>query len=88
MTENAHSDYCQYYLKEDIKQAKVGIALLALPLVLFAVNDYIFFSLSETFYILLSLRASFLALTMVFVFYLINLKITVNTLNQSSSGHL
>jgi PAS domain S-box len=70
MTENAHSDYCQYYLKEDIKQAKVGIALLALPLVLFAVNDYIFFSLSETFYILLSLRASFLALTMVFVFYL------------------
>jgi PAS domain S-box-containing protein len=70
MIVSATSDYNQHYLKEDIKQAKLGMLLLALPLTLFAFNDYAFYGLTETFYLLLALRAVFLSLTVVFAFYL------------------
>jgi len=70
MPENTANEYYQYYLKEDIKQAKLGIVLLTLPLILFTVNDYTFFSLSETFALLLTLRIVFLAITVILVFYL------------------
>ena len=74
MTESVPNDYNQHYLKEDIKQAKLGILLLALPLTLFAFNDYAFFGLSQTFYLLLELRLVFLALTVVFAFYMSRIK--------------
>jgi hypothetical protein len=74
MTENAPNDYNQHYLKEDIRQAKLGILLLALPLTLFAFNDYSFYGLSETFYLLLGLRLVFLACTVVFASYLPRIK--------------
>jgi PAS domain S-box-containing protein len=74
MAEKALNDYHQHYLKEDIRQAKLGILLLALPLTLFAINDYAFFGLSETFYLLLELRLVFLAFTVLFAFYITRIK--------------
>ena len=74
MAEKAPNDYHQHYLKEDIKQAKLGILLLALPLTLFAFNDYTFYGFTEAFYLLLELRLVFLSLTLVFAFYLNRIK--------------
>jgi PAS domain S-box-containing protein len=74
MTKSVPYDYNQHYLKEDIKQAKLGILLLTLPLTLFAFNDYSFFGLSQTFYLLLELRLLFLGLTVVFAFYISRIK--------------
>ena len=74
MTESVPKDYNQHYLKEDIKQAKLGILLLALPLSLFAYNDYSFYGFSETFYLLLELRLVFLTFTVLFAFYITRIK--------------
>lgn len=70
MTNSAPNDYYQHYLKEDIRQTKLGVLLLSLPLTLFALNDYAFYGLSETFYLLLTFRLVFLSFTLVFAVYL------------------
>jgi PAS domain S-box-containing protein len=66
--------YRQSYLAADIKQAKLGILLLTIPLVLFFYNDYLFFSLSFEFYFLTAVRLGLLVYTVLFFLYLGRLK--------------
>jgi signal transduction histidine kinase len=54
------TDACrQFFLQTDINQARVGILLVALPLVSFIVNDYQFLGLSWAFYGTAALRFGF-----------------------------
>jgi PAS domain S-box-containing protein len=57
----------QFYLKEDIKYARLGLILAAIPLVAFIHNDYMFFGTSDLFIMLFSSRLAFFAAA-VFVF--------------------
>jgi len=57
----------QFYLKEDIKYARLGLMLAAIPLVAFIYNDYLFFGTSDLFIMLVSARLAFFAAA-VFVF--------------------
>jgi len=57
----------QFYLKEDIKYARLGLVLASAPLVAFVYNDYLFFGVSDLFIALVSARLAFLAVA-VFVF--------------------
>jgi PAS domain S-box-containing protein len=66
--------YRQSYLAADIKQAKLGVLLLTLPLVLFFYNDYLFFSLSFEFYFLTAARIGLIAYTVLFFAYLGRIK--------------
>jgi len=66
--------YRQSYLAADIKQVKMGILLLTIPLVLFFYNDYLFFSLLFEFYFLTALRLGLIAYTVLFFAYLGRLK--------------
>jgi PAS domain S-box-containing protein len=66
--------YQQSYLAADIKQVKLGILLLTIPLVLFFYNDYLFFSLSFEFYLLTALRLGLIIYTVVFYEYLSRIK--------------
>jgi hypothetical protein len=54
--------YRQSCLATDIKQAKLGVLLLILPIVVFIFNDYLFFALTMEFYVLTALRLGFIAL--------------------------
>jgi PAS domain S-box-containing protein len=66
--------YRQSYLAADLKQAKIGILLLTLPLVLFFYNDYLFFSLSLEFYLLTAARLGLIIYTIIFYAYLGRIK--------------
>jgi PAS domain S-box-containing protein len=66
--------YQQSNLAADIKQVKLGILLLTIPLVLFFYNDYLFFSLSFEFYLLTALRLGLIIYTVVFYEYLSRIK--------------
>jgi PAS domain S-box-containing protein len=62
--------YKQYYLKADIKQAKLGIMLLIVPLVALLYNDYQFLGVSFEFYELITLRLAFLVFAILLYVYL------------------
>ncbi|MEM2099011.1 MAG: HAMP domain-containing sensor histidine kinase [Candidatus Bathyarchaeia archaeon] len=66
--------YRQSCLPEDIKQAKLGISLLTIPLQLYLFNDFQFFGFSTEFYVLAVLRFAFLAITVFMLSYLPRLK--------------
>lgn len=63
-------DNCrQFYLGSDIKQAKLGLVIFAIPLFGFVFNDYQLFGLSSKFYWLLALRAVlFVCIALAFLF--------------------
>jgi hypothetical protein len=48
--------YREFCIHKDIKKARFAILLFAVPLVVFAFNDYLFFGLSSDFYGLVALR--------------------------------
>jgi hypothetical protein len=50
----------QFYLKEDIKYARLGVVLASVPLVAFVYNDYQFFGTSDLFFAFVSARLAFL----------------------------
>lgn len=66
--------YRQTFLSADIKQAKVGILLTIIPLVLYLFNDYQFFGLSTELYELAALRLGFLVFTIWLLAYFSRLK--------------
>lgn len=66
--------YKRSYLKADIKQAKLGIILLIVPLLVFIFKDYQIFGFSSEFYGLLFLRIFFLAFTILLYVSLERLK--------------
>ncbi len=51
----------QFYLKEDIKYARLGLLLASIPLLAFVYNDYQFFGVSDLLIALVSTRLAFLA---------------------------
>ncbi len=60
LLDSKEGDACrQFFLPTDINQARVGILLVAIPLVSFIVNDYQFLGLSWAFYGAAALRFSF-----------------------------
>jgi len=63
-------EYNKQALKADIKQAKLGMILLGLPLVLFLFNDYQLFGLSTDFYLLAAIRFGFLSASLALFAYL------------------
>ncbi|MCW4044439.1 MAG: GAF domain-containing protein [Candidatus Bathyarchaeota archaeon] len=63
MSSELEARYRQFNLTADIKQAKVGVFLLIVPLLLYVFNDFQFFGLSLEFYVLSALRLWFLAFT-------------------------
>lgn len=51
-----NADYRYFYLKNDINQVKVIMLLLAVPILGFLINDYLFFEFSSTFFALMLFR--------------------------------
>ncbi len=74
MSSELKERYRQSFLAADIKQAKLGILLLVIPLVLYLFNDFQFFGLSQEFYGLSALRLGFLVFTVWLLIYLSRLK--------------
>ena len=66
--------YREQALATDIKQARLGILLLIIPLVLFLFNDFQFFGLSTEFYSLAFARVGFLILSVFLLAYLTKFK--------------
>jgi len=61
--------YRDAYLGQDINQAKLGIMLLIVPIVLFAVNDFEFLHFSQMFYFLISVRLALLIFSVLVIAY-------------------
>lgn len=66
--------YRKYYLLSDIKQAKIGMLVLIIPIIMYAFNDFQFFGLSFEFYSLISLRIVFVLSVIILLIYLSNIK--------------
>ena len=65
------SNFDAFYLESDKKRAKIGLLLLIFPIVIFAINDFLFFGLgSQTFYGLAVLRVGLLIFTIVLLIYM------------------
>jgi len=60
---NQEENYREFHIRKDIKQARLAILLFAVPLFVFAFNDYQFFGLSSEFYGLVALRFGLLFYT-------------------------
>jgi len=56
-------EYRQSYLKRDVRQATISLAVILLPLIAFIGNDLIFYGNTEYFYYLLGGRLAFILLT-------------------------
>ncbi len=69
MPSEVEERYRQAFLSADIKQTKIGVFLVLVPIVLYLFNDYQFFGLTTTFYELLALRLGLLAFTMWLLIY-------------------
>jgi signal transduction histidine kinase len=66
---DANADYRYFYLKNDIKQVKIVMLLLTVPLLGFMVNDFLFFGLTSTFFAVMVTR--FILVTLLIVEYLL-----------------
>jgi diguanylate cyclase (GGDEF)-like protein len=67
-----YAKYRQHYLAADIKQSALGIACVALPILLFGYSDYLLFGLTQQFYLLLFLRASLLVIAALVIFFMLS----------------
>ena len=66
-----NSNFDAFYLESDRKRARIGLLLLIFPIVIFAINDFLFFGLgSQIFYGLAALRVGLLIYTIVLLIYL------------------
>lgn len=74
LTEEQEDGFRTSSLVSDVKQARIGILLFIIPAVAFIYNDYQFFGLTDEFYGLISLRAGFVAFSIVMVVMLSRLK--------------
>jgi signal transduction histidine kinase len=66
--------YQQAYLATDIKQAKLGVLMLIIPLVLLAFDDYLLMGLKLELYVLTALRLGYIAYSVLFMAYLNRVK--------------
>ena len=70
-TKTKNRDFDAFYLESDRKRARIGLLLLIFPIVLFAVNDFLFFGLgSQIFYGLAALRVGLVISTIVLLIFL------------------
>jgi signal transduction histidine kinase len=67
-------DYRAFYLEADIKQCKKAIVLIALPILGFVFNDYLFFGLSNTFYMFAAVRIAVVFAIAILLYYLEKVK--------------
>ncbi len=74
MASELEGRYRQSFLAADVKQAKLGILLLVIPVVLYLFNDFQFFGLSQEFFGLSALRLGFLVFTVWLLTYFSRLK--------------
>jgi len=58
--EGEEKGYREFYLQADIKQSKLAMVLFVIPIMGFIFNDYMFFSLSNMFFGIVSVRAALL----------------------------
>ena len=68
------NDYRHFFLSADLMQTKIIVAFLALTIGLFGISDYMFFSLSTTFYALTLLRLGLILYSIWQVSYISKLK--------------
>jgi len=66
-----YEKYRQHYLAADIRQAALGIACVALPIMIFGYFDYLLFGFTQQFYMLLTLRAGLLIITALSIFLML-----------------
>ena len=72
--EDTKGTYEDFYLTSDISQARIGILLLMIPIVVLVINDFAISGLSSVFYGLVGLRGFLLLFTILLVFYLSHVK--------------
>lgn len=68
------AEYRQYYFKSDAEQVFSGLGIWVLSFLLFSVSDFLSFSLSQTFFLLLTLRVAHSVFTG-FLMYLLRRRI-------------
>lgn len=68
-------EYRNQSLSADIRQAKLGVLLFTIPLILFLYNDFYFFGLSSVFYWLAAVRFVSLSVSLLFLVYLDKFKV-------------
>lgn len=66
--------YRKQYLRDDSRQAVICIALLTVAILAFIYNDYATLGLSQTFYLILSIRGLLMVNTIILIIYLRNIK--------------
>jgi PAS domain S-box-containing protein len=66
--------YRKFYLNSDIKRARLGLAILLVPVIGFIVTDYALFGSTRMFYALSSLRIIMATITLFMLFYLTRIK--------------
>jgi signal transduction histidine kinase len=66
--------YQQAYLATDIKQAKLGVLMLIIPLALLAFDDYLLLGLKLELYVLTALRLGYIVYSVLFMAYLNRVK--------------
>ena len=59
--------YQQAYLAVDIKQAKLGVLMLIIPLALLAFDDYLLLGLKLELYVLTAIRLGYIAYSVLFL---------------------
>jgi PAS domain S-box-containing protein len=70
LTEEQERTFRQYSLPNDIRQARIGILLIFIPILVYVFNDYQFFGFSGEFFGLAALRASLAAYSIALYYYL------------------
>jgi PAS domain S-box-containing protein len=64
------SKYNAFYLESDKKRARIGLLILIFPIVVFSINDFAIYGLTQFFYGLSALRGCLLICTIIWFIYL------------------